>query len=112
MSDEVKFRWETIKLGDKEYVVPSLSIKQAKDLWPEILKLNEGVDVSNLPEKYDKIVKIIHTAMTRNYPELKEEDLFDVVDMSNIKILQLAVMGQSGLITSGSRPVAEKLPVM
>ena len=50
--------------------------------------------------------------MTRNYPELKEEDLFDVVDMSNIKILQLAVMGQSGLITSGSRPVAEKLPVM
>jgi hypothetical protein len=109
----VKYAGTKIRLGDHEYVLPSLSVKQAKKLWPQIIKINEGITTENLPERYDIIVETIHAALSRNYPDLKIEDLQDVVDMGNIRYLQLAIMGQSGMdMPEGLKPVAETKVVM
>jgi hypothetical protein len=108
-----KFEGVVTRLGDKEYIIPSLSTKQARRLWPLIMEINEGVSVQNLPEKYEKILQIIHAAISRNYPEVTVEELDDLVDLSNVRKLQMIVIGQSGLTTApGPQPVAPNVSVV
>jgi hypothetical protein len=92
-----KFEGEAVWLGGQEYVLPSLSVGQAKKLWPEILELNKGVTVDALPQKRDEIVKIIHAAISRNYPEMTIETMEDFVDLGNMRRLMMIVSGQSGM---------------
>ena len=102
----VRFEGQTVNLGGQEYVVPSLSVKQARALWPKILELNKGITEENLPEKHGLSVEVIHAALTRNYPDLTRDELEDLVDMRNIRVLMALVSGQSGIFGTGSEPAA------
>jgi hypothetical protein len=114
MTDEPRFPGERVRLGEQEYVIPSLSVKQAKELWPDILQINQGLTVETLPQKYELIIKVLHAAFTRNYPNITVDQLNDLVDLGNIKKLQLIVMGQSGFKVPGTEPAAVErtMPVM
>lgn len=102
-----KYDGQLVKLGQREYVIPSLSTRQARALWPLILDINQGITLENIPEKHEKILKLIHAAISRNYPDVKIEDLEDDVDLTNIRTLQMIVIGQSGLAASpGAQPAA------
>ena len=103
-----KFEGETVRLGDKEYVIPSLSVKQARRLWPTILKLNEGITEANLPEKYGLAVEVIHAALSRNYPDMTPAEVEDLVEIRNLRKLILIVSGQSGMNGPGLEPGAIK----
>jgi hypothetical protein len=103
----VKVEGETIHIGGREFVVPSLSVRQAKKLWPSILELDKGITVENLPEKYELAIPIIHAALSRNYPDLTQDELEDLVDVKNLRQLLLVVSGQSGI---KPKP-GEKVPV-
>jgi hypothetical protein len=106
--EPVKFEGEKITLGGVEYVVPSLTVKQAKTLWPTIKELDRGVTVDNLPAKYDDMLTVIHAALSRNYPQLKIEELEEMVDMGNIRLLMKAATAQSGLApVPGTGPAAK-----
>lgn len=102
----VKFDGEVVTLGGREYVIPSLSVKQARKLWQTVLSLNEGITTANLPDKYAQAVTLIHAAMTRNYPDLTLEDLEDLVEIKNLRRLVLIVSGQSGVSGPGIEPGA------
>lgn len=94
---KVKFDGELVQLGDREFIVPSLSMKQAKDLWPEILDMDQGITKVNLPEKQSKWLDIVTAAISRNYPDVRREELEELVDLRSIRKLMLIVMGNSGL---------------
>jgi hypothetical protein len=113
--EQIKFEGNRVVLGGQEFVVPCLSVKQARTLWPEILEMDEGITKQNLPEKQGKWMDIVHAAMSRNYPGLKKEELEELVDLGNLRRLMMIVMGNSGVpavVVPNEKPDAEKpLPI-
>jgi hypothetical protein len=97
MEERVKYDGERIKLGDREFVIPCLTVKQAKRMWTQITELDKGITEQNLPEKYSSAVEVIHAALSRNYPDLKVDELEELLDVRNLRAAMLAVMGRSGL---------------
>ncbi|TDR82206.1 hypothetical protein [Paludibacterium purpuratum] len=83
-----------LKLGGKDLIVPSLSFKQIKVLLPTVQKIGgKGVSAENM----DDIALVVHTALSRNYPDMTVEEVEEALDMNNGMKAILAVMGQSGL---------------
>jgi hypothetical protein len=90
----------TIKLAGEEYVVPPLSLGQVKRLLPNIEKMQQGTDTL---DKFSSVVAIAHAALNRNYPDLKYEDVEELIDMGNFKAVLDAVMGASGFQRGGAQ---------
>lgn len=86
---------KSVKLGEKDYVVPPLNLKALRRLLPSIEQLKSSGIPSN--EDMDVIVDIVHTALLRNYPELTKAEVEDGLDMANMKVVLGIVLGQSGL---------------
>jgi hypothetical protein len=103
----LKFDGEKVRLGGREYVLPSLSVKQTRQLWEKIRGLNKGITEDSLPDKQHDAVEVIHAALSRNYPSMTFEEAEDLVDMNNMRRLLLVVSGLSGLTVPGSGPVGE-----
>lgn len=91
------FDGESVKLGNREFIVPSLSVNQARKLWPEILDLNKGVTLAEFPKKLDAALPIILAALSRNYPDITIDELGDLVDVRNFPRLMKIIAGQSGM---------------
>lgn len=101
-----KYEGETVNIGGIDYVVPGLTVKQARALWPKIVSLNKGITEENVTEKYADAVAIIHAGLSRNYPDITFEQAEELVDMRNLAKLVLIVSGRSGLIGPGLEPAA------
>ena len=95
-----KFDGEIVRIGDRDFVLPSLTVKQAKQLWPQMLELDKGITPENLPTKYEDALKVIHAALARNYSEVTMEALEDLVEIKDLRRLLLVVSGQSGMRTA------------
>ncbi len=85
----------TIKLAGQDYVVPPLSLGQVKRLFPIIEKMQSA---GNTVEKFSSLVAIAHAALSRNYPDLKIEEVEELVDMGNFKMVMDTIMGSSGFL--------------
>lgn len=108
-----KFEGVVERLGGRDWVVPPLSVKQAKTLWPKILDMDAGITKDNLPDKHDKMIEVIHAAMSRNYPSLTVEEVEDLVDLKSIRRLVPIVMGQEGIkLFPGEKPDAVEKPLV
>ena len=99
-----KFEGLPITIGGTEYIVPPLSFKQVKALQPEIEKLSKitAESATNSTEATEVMIKIIHSALQRNYPELTVEALEDMLDLGNVRTIIQAVMGISGFVSGGA----------
>lgn len=102
--EAVRFEGEPFKLGGKWYIIPSLSTKRARQLWPKIRGLNQNINEETLPDKHHDAVEVIHSAISRNYPDVTFDEIDELVDMNNMKRLLLIVSGQSGLSIPGAVP--------
>jgi hypothetical protein len=76
-------------IGDKEYIIPALSLKQVQDLKDTITHLRL--------DDYSGMAKIIHAAMSRNYPQITLKEVTEILDMNNILDITEAVCNFSGL---------------
>lgn len=100
-----RFEGEKIRLGGVEYVVPPLSLGQIRRLKSDISKLGNlqsGGDASDplgglTDEAMDTVVIVVHTALSRNYPELTKEQVSEWIDLGNLASTLQAVMGVAGL---------------
>ena len=87
----------TIKLGKDEYTVPPLTLGQIRRLQKEIESIGQ-LNTTTLDENaVDTMLKVIHAGMSRNYPEMKPDDLADLIDLGNMRAVTEAVLGVSGL---------------
>jgi len=110
--EEIRFEGVTVRIGNHDWVMPSLSVKQAKKFWPEILEmdnLDRNLKGGDIPVKvFDAAIPIIHAALSRNYPSLTVEQVEDMVSLSQLKQLLLIVSGQSGFKAGEKGPDAAK----
>ncbi len=88
------FDGTTVKLGEQNYVLPPLSLKQVKSLKGDI----EGLSTENNLDEHslDTVVKIVHAALSRNYPSLSVGQLEEWIDLGNVQTLVQIILGQSG----------------
>ena len=101
-----RFGGEVVKLGGREYAIPSLSVKQARTLWPKIKQLQQGVTEDSLPDRMGIAVEVVHAALSRNYPDIKIDEVEDLLDMNDFRRIVLVVTGQGVRQTPGAEPAA------
>jgi len=89
-----------INLGGTEYLVPPLSFKQLRNLQPKLLTLTKMGSVPDV-KQLDTVTEIVFVALSRNYPELTQEQVGNLLDLGNMKLIVPAIMGVSGLVSSG-----------
>ena len=89
-----------IKMAGKEYVVPPLNFKQLRELKPQIESLN-GIAGAPDDVQIGAVIQIVLAALSRNYPDLTQDDIETMIDLSNLKTVIGAIMGVSGLVASG-----------
>lgn len=90
-------RWVTF--GDEQYRVPPLAFRSVVDLQDEVEGLR-GMGVKPTPQQMATMTKIVHAALSRNYPSLKPADVEDMMDIGNYQELLNAVLNVSGFVES------------
>lgn len=92
-----RFEGEEIELGGEKYIVPALSLRQIRELAPKLDKLDSTE--AGLPqlEQITAVVDVLHAALSRNYPEMTQDQLLDLIDLGNMSALIAAAMRTSGL---------------
>lgn len=98
-----RFPGEMVRIGDREFVVPPLSFKQIRSLSSDIQIMGAKFSVMETdPQEVDRrfraMIKVIHTALSRNYPALSKEELEELLDLGNIHRVIEAVMAVSGFV--------------
>jgi hypothetical protein len=106
MTNPVKYDGVSLRLGGRDWIVPPLNLRQLKQLTPALHRL--GAAGQSLGEaEIDDIVRIIHAALSRNYPEATEAELAEMLDLGNAATAVRAVAGVSGLVPAGESPAGE-----
>lgn len=85
----------TIRMGGEDFIVPPLNFKQLKQIRPVLQSLNDP-SISQ-DDKEASIVKCVTMALSRNYPEMTEDRIFELVDIGNSGKVMAAIMGNSGI---------------
>lgn len=90
----------TIKLGGQEYVVPPLCLGDARRLLPQVQEVQKRIQTGEPPDDktFATVVDVVGSALRRNYPDIKDEDLEKVLDLGNFKSVMNAAMGVSGFV--------------
>lgn len=94
-----------IKIGDAEYTIPPLNFKAIKRLQTEIAKMADiQVGATITAEQLDAMVCIVHSALVRNYPDMTEDQVAEIVDLGNAGTIIQAIMGVSGFVQGEKNP--------
>ena len=91
-----------VKLGGKEYEVPSLTARQLRVLEEQGL-FDEVKDKQKLGFHVERAIKVIQPALARNYPDLTIDALWDL-SPAELMDASHAVMQE----TTGGRPGSGK----
>jgi hypothetical protein len=103
---EPRFPGKLIQLGGVGYVVPAIGLRKVRELLPRLQKLTPGRATT---EDIDTIVDMVFAALSRNYPDMKKEDLEDLLDLKNCQEVVRVVAEESGMIAEG-KPELEGTP--
>src|SRR5207247_2059119 len=88
-----------IRLGGKFYIVPAMNNGGFRATRKDREFLRDSLDPESqdiTDEQLDAVHRVIYAGLRRNYPELKIEDLYELVDNRNMMALLQAVGGQGG----------------
>ncbi len=94
-----KYDGASVYMDGKEWIVPALSLRQFRDNYQTLavpFKMSDDY-AAFLKER----LPIALAAMQRNYPDLTEEQLLDMLDLKTFLDVWRAIQNASGL-----RPVA------
>lgn len=93
MSLPVKIPGLRVVLAGREFVVPPLSLGQVEQLRERISAVQAAPDAQSI----STILDAATAALQRNYPELKREEVAELIDVGNMMEVFGAVMDVSGL---------------
>lgn len=86
-----------VDFGDEAYRVPALGLLAIQELGADIESLQMVGRIPNL-EQMRTVVRIVHAALRRNYPQLTEEDVGDMLDIGNFQDVLGTVFAISGFV--------------
>lgn len=100
------------EINGKKCIIPALSIKQLREGGLDLIKeTDETAKASD--NGYDTMEvrsKLIHLALTRNYPDMTLETVQESLDLSNTVKIWLSVLGVSGMGDNTAKGEAEVVP--
>lgn len=99
-----------ITFGLKKLIIPSLTLGQLKRLRDDLAKLaavNSDQQINDAT--VDAMTRIVTVALRRNYPEMTEETVLEMLDLSNLAQTVQAVLGVSGLKKTATVSVDQTL---
>jgi 1-deoxy-D-xylulose 5-phosphate reductoisomerase len=82
-----------IQMGGQDWLVPALTLGQLRRLREERKNLNSGDEDKTL----SAVCTIVATALSRNYPDMTEQRVEELIDLENRDRVVAAVLGNSGL---------------
>lgn len=94
--EQVRFKGVPLYLNGAEYIIPSLSLRQVEEFDETLSQPVNAADgdITGLRMILSTYLPVIGAAIRRNYPEVKDEDLLDWLDLESvgeaIKIIQNA----------------------
>jgi hypothetical protein len=86
--------------GGRKYLVPPLALGALERLQDRITKLNAATNALE-PEAIATVIDASLAALKRNYPELKREDVAEMVDVGNMLDLIGCVLDTAGIKRKG-----------
>ena len=89
-----------LTLGGDDFIIPPLNFAALKKLQPVIESL-ATISSSLEGNQIDAITQIVHSAMSRNYPDITLEKVMDILDLGNAPTILAAIMNSSGLKPAG-----------
>jgi|SRR5579862_399426 len=91
-------------MAGKAWIIPGLSVRQFKKFFPVMAKatsIPEGASIEEtgriLNESLDERLPVILAAMQRNYPDLTQDQLEDMIDANNVPAIMRAISSGSGM---------------
>lgn len=99
---------ETMNLGGDDYVVPPLNLDNLEEHAGIIDQLSDPELA--LPEQRKIQTTLITAALKRNYPDMTEDKVRQIVDMGNLIDVTQAIMGKSGFMLKGGQKPGETKP--
>lgn len=96
------FVGETVNIGGTDYVVPPLSLRGLIQFEPQLKTFGQDGSLA-------VAVQLIGSALRRNYPELTDDALTDLLDVPTLQKLIAVVLRVSGVVDNGA-PSGEGLP--
>lgn len=88
-----------VSLSGREFTLPPLTLGALKKIGDKISILSEMSTVPT-PEQIDAMCQIILSSVNRNYPEVTQDELLELIDLGNLKSVFEAVLGASGIVRS------------
>ena len=86
-----------MKIGEKDYDVPALTLGQLRNgVLKMIQEHDELLTANKYYESIDMRGRIIAKALMSKYPELKEDEVLNALDLANIGPAWLNLLGMSG----------------
>ena len=85
-----------VTMGGREYTLPPLTLGSLKRIGNKINTLSKIDSVPN-EEQTDAIAQIVLASVNRNYPEITQDELLEMIDLGNLKEIFEAVLGLSGI---------------
>ena len=95
-----------MELGGTVYVVPPLSLGAIETMQDRIGKFTAGASL----ESVGTVIDALHSALSRNYPEMTREQVSDLVDLGDMQEVMEAIMDVGGLKRKSLEP-GEAQPV-
>lgn len=81
------------KLSGKDFVLAPLNLRQVEELEDVIQSLGSQNNMASVAKVASKIV---HASLSRNYPDVTEDEVKDLLDISNMQDAMQAVLSTSG----------------
>lgn len=89
-----------IDLGGREFHLPALTIAQLEEFEEDIVSVSKAALRETelfAKERFAAMARVIHAALSRNYPDIALDELRKMLDLENVGRAWSAVMGLSGL---------------
>ncbi|WP_423396025.1 hypothetical protein [Burkholderia sp. LMG 21824] len=86
----------SVVLAGRTFVIPPLNFKLLQTLAEPLAVVNKGGSFVSDPETRAAFVTVILASINRNYPDVTNDQLLDLLDVANAQSAMLALLGISG----------------
>jgi hypothetical protein len=90
-----------VAMGGENWLIPPLTLGQLRRLMPKVRQLTE-IDAAMGEAQIGVLVEIVAAALQRNYPDVTQETVENLLDLGNAGAVLNAVLTGSGLKTRNS----------
>ena len=93
-----------VRIGDEEYRIAPLAFAALQELGDDVPKLREIQGGVPNGDQMGIVIRLITSALNRNYPKLKESDVREMIDLGNFGEVLNAVMAVAGFVRRTGEP--------